>query len=160
MLRVGRRGFLKEDNPGDPRRGKEPFRLLVRDDKGKERVEEADVVLDCTGVYGNPRWLGDGGIPAIGETAARAHIAYGLEEVAGERKTHYADKTTLVIGSGYSAATTVCNLAALAHTQYRWIDLIQISDLTGAYGVSFVVMFVAACLARMLRCVTIGEMRK
>ncbi len=28
--------------------------------------------------------------------------------------SHYADKTTLVIGSGYSAATTVSNLAALA----------------------------------------------
>jgi thioredoxin reductase len=114
VLRVGRRGFLKEDNPGDPRRGKEPFCLLVRDDTGKERVEEADVVLDCSGVYGKPRWLGDGGIPAVGETAARPHIAYGLEDVAGERKAHYADKTTLVIGSGYSAATTVCNLAALA----------------------------------------------
>lgn len=40
-------------------------------------------------------------------------------------------------------------MASLGHTQYRWIELIQISDLAGAYGVSFVVMFVAACLARM-----------
>ena len=114
VLHVGRRGLLKEDYPGDARRAKEPFRLLVRDDKGKERVEQADVVLDCTGVYGNPRWLGDGGIPALGETAARPHIAYGLEDVAGERKNTYADRTTLVIGAGYSAATTVCALAALA----------------------------------------------
>jgi thioredoxin reductase len=114
VLRVGRRGFLKEDNPGDARRGKEPFRLILRDDKGKESIEEADVVLDCTGVYGHPRWLGEGGIPAMGEISARAHIAHGLEDVAGERKAVYADKTTLVIGSGYSAATTVCNLAALA----------------------------------------------
>ena len=72
MLHVGRRGFLKEDDPGDARRGKQPFRLLVRDDKGKESVEEADVVLDCTGTYGQHRWLGDGGIPALGEIAARA----------------------------------------------------------------------------------------
>ena len=71
VLRVGRRGLLKEDYPGDVRRGKEPFRLLVRDDKGKESVEEADVVLDCTGVYSHPRWLGEGGIPALGEIAAR-----------------------------------------------------------------------------------------
>ncbi|MEN6494423.1 MAG: apolipoprotein N-acyltransferase, partial [Thermoguttaceae bacterium] len=41
-------------------------------------------------------------------------------------------------------------MASLGHTQYRWIPLIQISDLAGAYGVSFVVMFVAACLARMM----------
>ena len=114
VLQIGRRGLLKEDYAGDARRGKEPFRLLVRDDKGKERIEAADVVLDCTGVYGHPRWLGDGGIPAVGEIAARSHIAHGLEDVNGERKNIYADKTTLVIGSGYSAATTVCTLAALA----------------------------------------------
>lgn len=42
------------------------------------------------------------------------------------------------------------NMGALGHTQYRWIELIQIADLTGEYGVSFVVMFVAACLAQML----------
>jgi apolipoprotein N-acyltransferase len=35
----------------------------------------------------------------------------------------------------------------LGHTQYRWIELIQISDLVGAYGVSFVVMSAAAALA-------------
>lgn len=43
-------------------------------------------------------------------------------------------------------------MASLGHTQYRWIELIQLSDLAGAYGVSFVVMFVAACLGRMAAC--------
>ena len=42
-------------------------------------------------------------------------------------------------------------MASLGHTQYRWIELIQLSDLAGAYGVSFVLMFVAACLGRMIR---------
>ena len=42
-------------------------------------------------------------------------------------------------------------MASLGHTQYQWIELIQLSDLAGAYGVSFVVMFVAACLGRMIR---------
>ena len=41
-------------------------------------------------------------------------------------------------------------MCSLAHTQYRWITLIQASDLAGAYGISFLVMFVAACLARMI----------
>jgi apolipoprotein N-acyltransferase len=41
-------------------------------------------------------------------------------------------------------------MAALGHTQHRWLSVIQISDLVGAYGVSFLVMFVAACLARAL----------
>ena len=41
-------------------------------------------------------------------------------------------------------------MAALGHTQYQWITLIQISDIFGAYAVCFLMMFVAACLARML----------
>ncbi len=45
---------------------------------------------------------------------------------------------------------TGMTMGSLAHTQYRWIELIQVSDLVGAYGVSFVVMFVAACIARAL----------
>lgn len=42
------------------------------------------------------------------------------------------------------------SMALLAHTQMESIRLIQISDLTGAYGVSFLVMFVAAGLTRMI----------
>jgi thioredoxin reductase len=113
VLHIGRRGFLKEDHPGDARREQQPFLLLLRTDK-RELIEEADVVLDCTGTYGQPRHLGDGGIPAIGEMAARPNIAAGLEDVLGGQRATYADKTTLVVGAGYSAATTVCNLAALA----------------------------------------------
>lgn len=41
-------------------------------------------------------------------------------------------------------------MASLAHTQYQWTAIIQISDLAGAYGVTFLVMLVAACVARML----------
>jgi thioredoxin reductase len=114
VLLVGRRGLLKEDSPADTSRGKQPFRLLVRDAKSRERIDEADVVLDCTGTYGKHRWLGEGGIPAPGELSAEPHIAYGLEDVLGERRAHYAGKNILVLGAGYSAATTVCNLARVA----------------------------------------------
>src|SRR5262245_48219138 len=114
VLRIGRKGFLKEESPGDGKRAAQPFRLLVRAADGRERVEEADLVLDCTGTYGNPRHLGDGGIPAVGELALRGHIAWGVEDVLGEKRDHYAGRTVLVVGAGHSAATTVCNLAALA----------------------------------------------
>ena len=114
VLSIGRKGYLKGDKPGDPRRGQHPFRLLVRNGKGQERIEEADVVLDCTGTYGNGRHLGDGGIPAVGELTARAHIVSGLEDILGEKASHYADRTTLVVGGGHTAATTVCQLASLA----------------------------------------------
>jgi len=114
VLHIGRRGLLADDLPGDPARGKQPFRLLVRDARGRERIAEADVVLDCTGTYGQHRWLGDGGIPAAGELAAESQIAYGLDDVLGERRGIHAGKNVLVVGAGYSAATTVCNLARLA----------------------------------------------
>jgi apolipoprotein N-acyltransferase len=39
-------------------------------------------------------------------------------------------------------------MASLAHTQYRWPQWIQISDIFGQYGVSFAIVLVAACVAR------------
>jgi hypothetical protein len=114
VLFVGRNGFLKTDDPSDPKRAAAPFRLLIRDDKGKERIDEAQYILDCTGTYRTHRWLGNGGIPALGERAVSAQIAYGLEDVLGSRKNHYANKSVAVIGGGYSAATTVSQLATLA----------------------------------------------
>jgi apolipoprotein N-acyltransferase len=47
----------------------------------------------------------------------------------------------------------------LAHTQYRWLELIQICDITGAYGVTFVMTCVAAALAGLVPerwCVRLG----
>jgi apolipoprotein N-acyltransferase len=41
-------------------------------------------------------------------------------------------------------------MASLSHTQYRQTGLIQISDLAGEYAVGFLILFVAACVARML----------
>jgi hypothetical protein len=114
VLAVGRRGYLKEDGVGDGKRGQQPFRLLVREGKNREQVEEADIVLDCTGTYGQHRWMGDGGTPAVGEVAAEGQVAYNLEDVLSGRRQVYAGKTILVYGAGYSAATTVCNLADLA----------------------------------------------
>jgi len=123
VLSIGRRGLLKEDtqagsggsqSSGNSSRSRQPFRLLVRFNKNQERIEEADVVLDCTGTYSQHRWMGDGGIAAVGEMSAEPHVAYGLEDILGTRQSTYAGKNVLVVGAGYSAATTVCNLAALA----------------------------------------------
>ena len=111
VLHVGRGGRIKKSEPESPRL---PFRLLVRDIKGQERIDSANVVFDCAGVYGTPNWIGAGSIPAAGEIAARAHLATGLEDVVGERKSHYAGRSIALIGAGYSAASTICALAALA----------------------------------------------
>jgi thioredoxin reductase len=111
VVAVGRAGLLKTDSG---KRGERPFRLLLRDAKGAERTEDADVVLDCTGTYATPRWLGEGGLPAAGEVAARPQISYGLDDLLGKDRARYAGKTVLVVGAGYSAATTICRLAELA----------------------------------------------
>jgi thioredoxin reductase len=114
VVTVGRAGVLKSEPVSEARRAAAPFRMLLRDDKGAERFEDADVILDCTGTYGRHGWLGDGGIPAAGEIAAEKQVAYGVDDVLGRRKAHYTGKSVIVVGGGYSAATTVCALARLA----------------------------------------------
>jgi apolipoprotein N-acyltransferase len=44
-------------------------------------------------------------------------------------------------------------MASVAHTQARWITIIQISDVVGEYGVDFLVMLVAGCVAHVARIV-------
>jgi thioredoxin reductase len=121
VVAVGRSGWRKTDH-ADPRKPLPPFRLLVRDADGRERFETADVVLDCTGTLGRPNWVGDGGLPAAGELTARQHMTYWPEDVLGARRGTYAGKSVVLIGGGYSAATTVCDLATLAESdQATWV---------------------------------------
>jgi apolipoprotein N-acyltransferase len=56
--------------------------------------------------------------------------------------------TALELVRGY--LFTGISMALLGHTQVAWLPVIQIADLVGAYGVSFAIMFVAACLTRVL----------
>jgi thioredoxin reductase len=115
---VGRDGPLKYELTGDDSRGDHDFRLLVRstnpDDHGREHTALADVVIDATGTFGNHRWLGHGGIPALGEIEAEPFIEYGLPDVLGAARERYAHRNTLLVGGGYSAATTLAALAELA----------------------------------------------
>src|SRR5205085_8708129 len=41
-------------------------------------------------------------------------------------------------------------MASLSQAHYRWPMLLQIADLAGGYGLSFVIVLAAACAARML----------
>lgn len=130
VINVCRPGFYKQDAPGDAARARQPFLMLLRD-RGGERYEEADVILDCTGTYSHHRWLGPAGIPALGEIQAEPHIAYGVPDILGDAKKDYVNKAILLIGSGYSAATTASNLGKLAQEHNTtWTTWITRSPLT------------------------------
>lgn len=56
------------------------------------------------------------------------------------------------VGLEYARAYAMTGISwyYLAHSQYRWLELIQISDVCGAYGVSFVVVSVSAALSLLI----------
>jgi hypothetical protein len=108
---VAREGLLKHEAIASPERGKRRFRLLVTGPGGRESVEHADAVIDCTGTYGNPNALGDGGIPAPGERALGDRIERRLPSFA---PSEWAGSTVLLTGAGHSAQTAARALAELA----------------------------------------------
>jgi hypothetical protein len=129
VLAISRGRLRRQDLSGEDR-AEFDFRLLLRSKGGGrfaagERYATADVVIDCTGTYGNHNWLGAGGIPAIGELAAAEQIEYGVPDVLGRDRDRYAHHHTLVVGSDRIAASVVTSLARLGHeapyTRITWV---------------------------------------
>ena len=106
VLAISRESCLKSDSIDDNKRNEFPFRLLVRH-ANQEKVIHADVVIDASGVYENPNPLGNGGIPCVGEIPLREKIIYHLPDVAGRDLEQFANRHTLIVGSGHSAASTL-----------------------------------------------------
>jgi hypothetical protein len=113
VLAIGREGLLKHEEIATPERGRRPFRLLLAGADGREWTENASVVIDATGTYGNPNRLGDGGIPAPGERSLDGAIRRSIPNLSREA-ADWAGKTVLLAGAGHSAQTAVRDLAALA----------------------------------------------
>ncbi|MCH7989360.1 MAG: monooxygenase [Planctomycetes bacterium] len=112
VVSIGRSSLWKQDLIGNSERAKDPFRLLLEDDRG-ERIAEADLVLDCSGTYGNHNHIGAGGIACPGELRTLTDNNYILPDISGNDRDRFAGCKTLVVGSGYSAATSVVSLARL-----------------------------------------------
>jgi thioredoxin reductase len=128
VLAIGRSDLLKCDLAGEDRSFAD-FRILVRDAHSAEpagrRIVAADAVIDATGTFAGHNWLGEGGIPAIGEMLAQQHIDYGMPDILGARRNDFAHKHTLVVGDGHAAATSALALSQLSHdapyTQITWV---------------------------------------
>ena len=108
IISVGKSGVLKGDLVGSSERKQFPFRLLVKDADGFEKLHTADIVIDASGVYCCHNWMGNGGVPALGELSLQKQIDYLLCDIYGKDRARFAGKRTLLVGGGYSAATTVC----------------------------------------------------
>ena len=110
---VGREGLLKHEAIGSGERATRPFRMLVAGPDGRESIEHADAVIDCSGTYGHPNRLGDGGIDAPGERTFDNRIERFLPQLDA-RHEEWAGRTVLLTGSGHSAQTAARALARFA----------------------------------------------
>ena len=118
VLSVGRRHKTKNDE----NRGSTPFVVLVENAKdGTEKKLEFDVVIDCSGVQQHNH-LGNGGIRALGEKEAirRGFVDYAMP--TPEQCVELRGKKVCVIGSGFSAATTLKTLTGDdGISQIQWL---------------------------------------
>ena len=96
-------------------REKRPFVLAVTSSEGVRR-DLARGVIDASGTWTTPNPLGASGLPALGEEELRNQIAYGIPDVLSRHRPVYAGRSTLVVGSGHSAANALLDLARLSKT--------------------------------------------
>ncbi|WP_082341900.1 FAD-dependent oxidoreductase [Pseudomonas thivervalensis] len=89
-----------------------PFLLRVAGPTGEQDVL-ARAVIDASGTYLTPNWMGAHGIPALGEIEHATHIAYGIPDVLGRARNRYANKRVLVVGGGHSAFNALQDLVRL-----------------------------------------------
>jgi Pyridine nucleotide-disulphide oxidoreductase len=121
VVAVARQQLDKVRSPG---RDQLPFLVRIRDRHGELRDLQARAVIDASGTWSHPNPLGASGLPALGEAAAASRIVYGLPDVTGPDRGRYAGRSTVVVGAGHSAATSLLALAELQQqdprTQVMW----------------------------------------
>ncbi len=114
VVAVGRSYLFPDEHSDDPqKRTARRFRLLTRSPR-EERIYTADYVIDATGTTHTPRWMGAGGLPALGEMGGFRQIFHQIPDVKGGDRIHFLGKRTLLVGDGPSAATTLVDLLEVA----------------------------------------------
>ena len=107
-----RRGCSSTRRSPPPRAPATPSACSSRE-RGEERIESAEVVLDCTGTWSSPNTLGDGGIPAPGEERLADRVIRRIPDLAREAE-EWAGRTVLLVGAGHSAQTAARDFADFA----------------------------------------------
>jgi thioredoxin reductase len=130
---VTRQGMDKVTSRG---RAERPFLIHVDTQDGGRRRDLARAVVDASGTWTNPNPLGGNGLPADGEAAHAARIAYGIPDVLGRDRETYAGRRVLVVGAGHSAADVLIALVKLAGTNPATSVLwaVRGHDLKRVYG--------------------------
>lgn len=116
VLGISKKHALKGEFIGQPERARQPFVLLLQQN-GRQFYTEADIVIDTSGNYANPNYLGPGGLPLPGTHILHHHIERYIPDIAGKERHNYANKHTLVVGNGYSAVTSLAALHQLQKTE-------------------------------------------
>ena len=134
------RSYLFPDEHADApeKRTFRRFRLLTRSPL-EEKIYTGEYVIDATGITRSPRWMGAGGMPALGEMGSFRPIFHVLPDIKGRDRIHFRSKTTLLVGNGTSAASAAVLLAEVAaqepHGQVIWVspsrDPLPVSVLPG-----------------------------
>lgn len=110
VMRITRdnRGKLEND------RDQTPFALDIASANGTQTRVFASAVIDASGSWKNPNPIGSDGFPVPGETELGEHIAYGPPDILGTKRSRYANKRVMVIGSGHSALNALNDLVRLS----------------------------------------------
>mgnify|MGYP002621797229 CR=1 FL=1 len=94
-------------------RAARPFVLRWRDRPGTEHSIRVRAVIDASGTWFQPNPMGPDGLSVPGEAAARERIAYGIPDVLGAERDHYAGRRVLLVGAGHSAINVALDLVRL-----------------------------------------------
>lgn len=134
VIGVARRG---RDRVVDADRDTEPLTVHVRRGDGSEDRIVAQAVIDASGTWGGPNPLGGDGLPALGERAAADSITYRVPNLDDPAvRARYANRHTVIAGSGHSALTAIVALASLEHdapdTRITWV--LRRGDVGATFG--------------------------
>ncbi|HET9252049.1 MAG TPA: hypothetical protein VFP58_08040 [Candidatus Eisenbacteria bacterium] len=110
VTHVGRDGFTKTGSSragADATREGSEFLLRIEAPGGETRFERADVVIDASGIYGQPNGTGPGALPALGEDRVGDAIDRHLPPTLSDLRERVAGRRVLLVGDGHSAATAL-----------------------------------------------------